>query len=88
VTAGATTEPSTATRVFHGYGVALAQPLENKVTDGFNLHDPPPHLTMRWLRRLATPMRESFPADARTSDELLDLLEQAERRISRQKQAT
>jgi hypothetical protein len=88
VTAGSGTEPFSAAGVSHGYGVALVQPLEYKVTEGFNPQERPPHLTMRWMRRLATPMREFFPADPRTSDDLLDLLEQAERRISRQKQET
>lgn len=40
----------------------------------------PPTRVLRWVRAHAPPLRDRFPADEQPADELMDLLEQADRR--------
>lgn len=45
-------------------------------------------MVMWWTRRFAAPLREMYPTDPATSDQFIDLLEQAERRVASQKKGS
>jgi hypothetical protein len=40
----------------------------------------PPTRVLRWVRAYAPPLRDRFPPDEQPADEMMDLLEQADRR--------
>jgi hypothetical protein len=42
-------------------------------------------MVMWWTRRFSAPLREMYPTDVETSDQFIELLEQAERRIATEK---
>jgi hypothetical protein len=42
-------------------------------------------MVMWWARRFSAPLQQTFPTDLDTSDQLIELLEQAERRIAAEK---
>ncbi len=63
-------------------GVSILQPMEKQVTEDFKHPERPRTNVMWWTRRFAAPLRQTFPADVESSDQFIDLLEQAERRIA------
>jgi hypothetical protein len=46
----------------------------------------PRHMVMWWTRRFSAPLQKTFPTDLDTSDQMIELLEVAERRIGAKKQ--
>lgn len=52
------------------------------VTEDFEQPQRPRHMVMWWARRFSAPLQQTFPTDLDTSDQLIELLEQAERRIA------
>lgn len=67
-------------------GVYSACLLGNRpVTEDFDQPQRPRHMVMWWARRFSAPLQQTFPTDLDTSDQLIELLEQAERRIAAEK---
>lgn len=43
-------------------------------------YPPPRTRSLRWVKAYAPPLRDRFPADEQPADDMMDLLEQADRR--------
>jgi hypothetical protein len=64
-------------------GVSSLQLARPEVNEAVDQHERPRPKVMWWTRRFSAPLRETYPAETEAQEPFLELLEQAERRMSK-----